>query len=177
MKKTILLLFFLPIFSNAQTSKKDSIWLPMKTFLGEWEGEGEGESGKGKYKRTYELVLNSNYIEVKNESSYPPSKNFPIGEVHQDQGFISYDKGQKKFKLRQFHIEGFVNKYTMESISSDKKHIIFISEEIENIPNGYRARETYHFKNENEFEEIFEIAEPNKDFEVYSKAILKKVKH
>jgi hypothetical protein len=177
MKKTILLFFFLPILSNAQTSKKDSIWLPMKAFLGEWEGEGEGESGKGKYKRTYELVLNNNYIEVKNQSTYPPSKNYPNGEIHKDQGFISYDKGQKKFKLRQFHIEGFVNKYTLDSLSSDNEHLVFMSEEIENIPKGYRAKETYHFKNESEFEEIFEIAEPNKDFEVYSKATLKRIKY
>lgn len=50
-----------------------------------------------------------------------------------------------------------------------------MSEAIENIPKGYRARETYTFISANEFEEVFEIAEPGKDFEVYSKARLKRV--
>ena len=36
--------------------------------------------------------------------------------------------------LRQFHIEGFVNQYKLESISADGKTIVFISEAIENIP-------------------------------------------
>lgn len=49
-------------------------------------------------------------------------------------------KGRKTFVLRQFHIEGFVNQFKIESISPDGKTIIFISESIENIPVGYRQR-------------------------------------
>ena len=78
--------------------------------------------------------------------------------------------------MRQFHIEGFVNQYKIESISPDGKSIIFISESIENIPAGFRARETYQMINENEFTETFELAEPGKDFELYSKATLKRLK-
>lgn len=52
---------------------------------------------------------------------------------------------------------------------------MFVSEAIENIPQGYRARETYIFISENEFEEVFEIAEPGKDFALYSKARLKRI--
>ena len=74
--------------------------------------------------------------------------------------------------LRQFHIEGFVNQFRIDSISPDKKTIVFISESIENIPSGYRAKETYRIVTENEIEETFEIAEPNKDFTVYSKVKL-----
>ena len=70
------------------------------------------------------------------------------------------------FVLRQFHIEGFVNQYRIESISLDKKTIVFISESIENIPPGFRAKETYQILNENEFTETFELAEPGKDFEI-----------
>ncbi|HKZ36563.1 MAG TPA: hypothetical protein VJ184_02855 [Chryseolinea sp.] len=50
--------------------------------------------------------------------------------------------------------------------SSAKKTIVFISESIENIPPGFRAKETYQILNENEFTETFELAEPGKDFEI-----------
>lgn len=94
--------------------------------------------------------------------------------MHEDHGFISYDKRRKTFVLRQFHIEGFVNQFKIESISSDKKSIVFISESIENIPDGYRARETYQIVSDTELTETFELAEPGKEFEIYSKAVLKR---
>lgn len=175
MKYIFALLVFAPIAGSAQTPQ-DSVWLPLKSFIGKWIGESEGQPGKGKYERSYELVLNKKYIEVKNKSTYPQSKENPKGEVHEDHGFISYDKKRKTFVLRQFHVEGFVIQYQIESISPDKKTIVFISENIENIPADFRAKETYHIANDNEFTETFELAEPGKDFELYSKAILKKVK-
>lgn len=175
MRGFIIVFLFVPLMSMAQT-KQDSLWLPFKSFIGKWSGESEGEPGKGKYERSYEIVLNKKFIEVKNKSTYPPSVNNPKGEVHEDHGFISYDKARKTFVLRQFHIEGFVNQYRIESISPDKKTIVFVSESIENIPSGFRAKETYQVVNENEFTEIFELAEPGKDFQVYSKATLKRVR-
>ena len=54
--------------------------------------------------------------------------------------------------------------------------IVFISESLENIPAGYRAKETYRILNENEFTEIFEIAEPGKEFTVYSENRFKRQK-
>ena len=175
MKYVITLLLFVPILSFAQT-KQDSLWLPFKSFIGSWTGESEGQPGKGKYERTYEFALNKKFIEVKNKSFYPPSTDHPKGEVHEDRGFISYDKSRKTFVLRQFHIECFVTQYNIESISPDKKTISFISESMENLPAGFRAKETYQISSESEFLETFELAEPGKDFEIYSKAILKRGK-
>jgi hypothetical protein len=54
------------------------------------------------------------------------------------------------------------------SISEDGKTLIFTAESIENIPVGWRAKETYKILNENEFTETFELAEPDKEFAVYS---------
>ncbi|HOX82793.1 MAG TPA: hypothetical protein PLJ60_10375 [Chryseolinea sp.] len=176
MKKIILFLVFTPALSFGQISKQDSVWLPFKNMIGKWTGISEGQPGKGKYERTYEVLLNKKFIEVKNKSTYPPSKENPKGEVHEDHGFISYDKGRKTFVLRQFHIEGFVNQFKIEFISPDSKTIVFISESIENIPAGFRAKESYRTISENEFVETFELAEPGKDFELYSKATLKRVK-
>ena len=47
---------------------------------------------------------------------------------------------------------------------------MFTTEAIENIPAGWRARETYIL------EEIFELAPPGKDFELYSRNRLTRVK-
>jgi hypothetical protein len=175
MRKILLIALFIPMLSFAQT-KQDSLWRPFKNFIGQWEGKSEGQPGNGKYERSYTSVLNKKFIEVMNKSTYPPSSQNPKGEVHEDHGFISYDKARKTFVLRQFHIEGFVNQYSMESISPDGKKIVFTSEAIENIPAGFRARETYEMISADEFTEVFELAEPGKDFEVYSKAVLKRKK-
>ena len=176
MKASIFALIICPFISHGQMTKQDSIWLPFKFFAGKWSGDSEGQPGKGKYERSYEVVFNKKFIEVKNKSTYPPSTHNPKGEVHEDRGFISYDKARKTFVLRQFHIEGFVNQYRIESISLDGKTIVFVSESIENIPAGFRARETYKIINDDEFIETFEIAEPGKEFELYSKATLKRRK-
>ena len=77
--------------------------------------------------------------------------------------------------LRQFHVEGFVNQYVEDTESSATK-IVFTTESIENIPSGWRARETYVVQGPGEFEEVFELAEGGKPFEVYSRARLKRVK-
>ena len=176
MKRIIPFLLLIPTLSFSQVTKQDSLWAPFRWFAGEWTGDSEGQPGKGKYERIYEVIFNKKFIEVKNKSTYPPTQENPKGEVHEDHGFISYDRARKTFVLRQFHTEGFVNQYRLESISPDSKTIIFISESIENIPAGYRAKETYKINSENEFVEIFELAEPGKEFEVYSKATLKRVK-
>jgi THAP4-like, heme-binding beta-barrel domain len=175
MKKLLFFLLIFPSILHAQLTKKDSAWLPLQPFIGSWSGNGDGEPGIGKYERTYQFILGKNFIEIRNKSTYPPSAgNSQKGEVHEDIGYFSYDKSRKKFKLRQFHAEGFVNEYMLDSISPDKKTIVFITEAIENIPAGWLAKETYHLLNENEIEETFELAEPGKSFQVYTKVKLVK---
>lgn len=87
-------------------------------------------------------------------------------------GLLSYDKARKKLVFRQFHVEGFVNHYVLDSATPEM--FVFASEAIENIPAGFRARETLRFLGDGQLEETFEIAEPDKDFEVYSKTKLAK---
>jgi hypothetical protein len=70
--------------------------------------------------------------------------------------------------FRQFHTEGFVNTYIEDPESSTTK-VVFTSDAIENIPAGFRARETYLMQGADAFEEGFELAEPDKPFEVYSR--------
>lgn len=89
---------------------------------------------------------------------------------------ISFDKSRKQFVFRQFHIESFVIEYVTTSISADSKEIVFTSEGIENIPAGWRARETYKIIGPDEFTETFELAEPGKDFKIYSEGQLHRKK-
>jgi hypothetical protein len=170
----LLTLLTFPITAFAQSSKQDSIWLPVKFLVGTWKGTGGGEPGIGQYERIYQFIFNKMFIEVKNKSAYPPTEKYPKGEIHEDIGYISYDKIRHSFVLRQFHVEGFVNQYKLDSISADGKRIVFVSEAIENIPIGWRAKETYHILDENEFTETFELAPPNKVFEVYTSVTLRR---
>lgn len=165
----------IPVLAQAQLSKSDSLWLPLKPLIGHWAGKGEAPEGKGDYQRTYQFVLNNKFIEVRNKSVYPPSKDKPKGYVHEDYGLISYDQARKSFVLRQFHSEGFVNEYIIDSISPDGKTIVFVTESIENIPKGWRGRETYTL-GDNSFAENFDLAEPGKDFSPYSNASFKRKK-
>jgi hypothetical protein len=54
--------------------------------------------------------------------------------------------------------------------------LVFVTKSIENIPSGWRARETYKIISPGEFEEVFELAPPDKPFELYSRVRLKRVK-
>lgn len=169
MRRAILFLFLVPVIAAAQDiTKKPDVWTPFKYFLGNWQGTGKGEPGVSQLEREYKSVLNGKHIEIKHRSLYAPQEKNPKGETHEDIGFISYDRGRKSFMMRQFHVEGFVIQYKAETVSEDGKLIVFTSESIENIPAGWRAKETYRILNENEFTETFELAEPGKDFKVYS---------
>lgn len=159
----------------AQSAAPADTLAPVARLVGRWTGTSEGQPGKGQVERQYERVLGSKFIQVRNRSTYPPQEKNPKGETHEDIGFFSFDRARKLMVFRQFHVEGFVNQYGLEP-SSTVDRVVFISESIENIPAGFRARETYVFSGSDQFEEIFQIAEPGKDFEVYSRSRLTRVK-
>ncbi|MDZ4806481.1 MAG: hypothetical protein SGI90_16630 [Candidatus Eisenbacteria bacterium] len=158
------------------TGANTSPWTPLHYFLGSWTGEGHGEPGVSTVEREYAPALNDRFIEVKNRSTYLPQEKNSKGEVHEDRGFISWDRARKRFVFRQFHIEGFVNQYLADSVSASPDSIEFTSEAIENIPAGFRARETYRILGPDEFVERFEMAEPNGPFALYSKSRFKRKK-
>jgi len=160
--------------AGAQTPTKPDHFDVFRFFLGAWEGSGEGRPGKSQVTRAYTLVLDGRFIEVRNRSFYSPQEGNP-GEDHRDVGYLSYDSARGKHVLRQFHVEGFVNQYVHESTSEDGKTLTFVTEAIENIPPGWRARETYRLLGPDELVERFELAEPGKDFELYSETRLRRV--
>jgi hypothetical protein len=156
---------------------KPDRFAPLRFLGGTWRGDQAGQPGRGTAERTYQFILDDRFLQETNTSTYPPREKNKNGEVHHHMSMISYDTARKLFVFRQFHTEGFVNTYVQQpQASADDKTIVFVSEAIENIPPGYRARETYTILSRDEFTERFEIAEPGKDFELYSEARLKRVR-
>jgi len=124
--------------------------------------------------REYTRVLDSRFIRVQNRSVYQPQERNPKGETHEDFGVFSFDTSRRRALLRQFHVEGLVNQDVADlDVQPDK--FVFTSEAIENIPAGWRARETYTVLGPDEFEEVFELAGPEKPFALYSRVRLKRV--
>lgn len=174
MKTVALALMLLTAALGPQTETEPDRFEAFQFFLGAWEGEGQGKPGKSRVSREYTLVLDGRFIEVRNQSIYAPQEGNP-GEDHRDIGYISFDSTRGKHVLRQFHVEGFVNQYVHESTSEDGKTLVFVTEAIENIPAGWRARETYILVGPDELIERFALAEPGKDFELYTENRFRRV--
>ena len=164
-----------PQVSAQQSASRPDRFAALRFLSGTWRGEQAGQPGRGTAERTYQFILNDRFLQETNTSTYPPQEKNKNGEVHHHMSMISYDTARKLFVFRQFHTEGFVNTYVQQPTVDDKT-IVFVSEAIENIPAGYRARETYTILSGDEFTERFEIAEPGKDFELYSEARMKRVR-
>ncbi|HEU4365084.1 MAG TPA: hypothetical protein VFT13_06415, partial [Candidatus Krumholzibacteria bacterium] len=88
----------------------------------------------------------------------------------------SYDRERKTLVLRQFHQEGFVNQYVLNAAESKPGKLVFDSERFENFDNRWKARETYEIRSVDEFVETFELGEPGKKLEVYSRNHFKRYK-
>ena len=148
---------------------------PLDFLVGKWTGTSIGDPGEGTVEREYSFIIGGKFLQCRNRSVYPVQPKNPKGETHEDIGIFSFDRAKKQLVLRQFHTETFVNQYRADP-SSSADHLVFVTDAIENIPAGFRARESYRRIGPDEFEEVFEIAEPGKDFAVYSRSRLKRVK-
>jgi hypothetical protein len=150
------------------------MWKPFNFFIGAWQGSGQGKPGTSHVERKYEFVLNEKFLFVQSRAVYEPQEKNPNGEIHEDWGLISYDKARETYILRQFHVEGFVNQYCLDQLAEDGQTMSFVTEGIENISPGWKAKETYHILGPDEFIEIFELAAPGKEFETYSESRLRR---
>lgn len=128
-------------------------------IIGDWSGTGSGfGNNKSKIESSFQPVMDSNYIEVKNESWFEPTEKNPKGEHHLDKGFISYDKSRKLIILREFNSEGYFNQYVLNDSISNENTLVFETEFIENfVPNG-KAKLTIKKISENEIETVFDVS-------------------
>lgn len=175
MKKLMTLILFVLCAVALSAQELPQHWNSLKYFEGNWTGEESGKAGIGKGERVYEFIFTNKYLYCENTSKFEPQEKYPKGEVHQDRKYFSYDSFRKLHVLREFHIEGFVNQYYFDSGTSSDSILVFMSEAIENVPPGFRARITYNLLNGNKFEESFELAPHGKDFSLYLKNIWTKI--
>ncbi|MBX9601900.1 MAG: hypothetical protein K2X35_12880 [Bryobacteraceae bacterium] len=143
-------------------------WTHLRALAGEWEGPASGEPGKGVCTRSYRFELQNRFLVLRNKCVYEPKSPGASPEVHEDFGVFSFDKALGKIVFRQFHVEGFVNEYILEAAADDGKALEFVTRRIENIPPGWRAKELYRLESPDEMQEIFSLAGPGKEFQVYS---------
>lgn len=158
----------------AQQPSQDNFAV-LAQLVGKWSGTSEGQPGNSTVERDYERVLGGRFIRARNRSTYLPQEKNPKGERHEDEGLFSFDRARKRIVFRQFHVEGFVNTY-VQDMDAKPGTVSFTTESIENIPAGWRARETYLFHGPDEIEEVFELAEAGKPFAIYSRTRLRRVK-
>jgi len=156
-RKSLLVLGLLLSFviSFAQTNQFEKI----NFIIGDWTGTGAGfGNNKSKIESSFNLVMDGNYIEIRNESKFEPTEQNPEGEHHIDKGFISFDKSRNSIIIRQFNNEGYYNQYVLNDSISNENLLIFETELIENfVPNG-KAKWTIKKINENEIETIFDVS-------------------
>ena len=175
MRYLLLVISFIAPVLQAQSPAASDPWAPIAYLVGTWEGVIEGQPGKGTARRVYSRALNNRFIRVVHRNEYPPQEKNPKGEIHEEEGFFSVDRARKRIVFRQFHTESFVVTY-IEAGETTPSKVVFESEGIENIPAGYKARETFVALGPDAFDETFELAGPGKPFEVYSKTSFRRVK-
>lgn len=147
----------------------------LAVLLGTWEGATDGLAGKGTVRRTYTKTLRDRFIRVINRSEYAPQANRALGEIHEEEGFIGFDRARKRLVFRQFHVEGSVHQY-VEDLTSTATRLLFTSEAIENVGAGWRSRTAYTFNGPDAFEEVVERSEAGKPFATWSHSTFKRIR-
>ena len=160
---TTIAIALLPGLAHAQSRQPDP-WRLLRPFVGSWAGDETGSPGVGKGERIYEFVIDGHFLHFRNISRFEPQERNPEGETHEDWGFFSYDLNRERIVLRQFFIEAFVIKYVLASEDEETGRLVFLSEDVENAPPGFRARYIITRRHADEFEEVFELANPDEDF-------------
>jgi len=160
---TLVAIALLPGLAHAQSEQPDP-WRPLRAFIGSWAGDETGAPGVGKGERNYKFVIDGNFLHFRNISRFKPQERNPEGETHEDWGFFSHDTNRERIVLRQFFVEGFVIRYVLASEDEEAGRLVFLSEDVENAPPGFRARYIITRQNADQFEEVFELADPGKDF-------------
>ena len=168
--RVLLIAFLIAVSAVAQSDP----WAPLRAFEGRWEGDTSGKPGQGTTEREYRFEMNGKFLFQRDKSVYRSQDPTAKPLTHEDFGIFSYDTDLKKIVWRQFHSEGMVNEYTLDSVSGDGKSLEFVTTRIENLP-GVRAKKQYRVVSSSEIEETFWLAQPGKDFEVYTVAHLKRI--
>ncbi len=148
---------------GGQEPELPDFWATFRFMTGEWQGDAAGASGAGRGSRTCRFILENRFLHCRSELRLVPPEQTRGAEHRLEWSFLSYDLHRRKFILREFNNEGFVNQYVLESVIGGS-HFLFVSENIENALPGFRARITLAIESEAEFSEKLELARPSQEF-------------
>jgi hypothetical protein len=159
-----LLLATMPAMAAA--AKPDGL-APIAKLIGDWTGVSEGEPGTAATTRHATRAQNDHFVFVEGRSVYPKQDKNKSGEIHTQLDVWSYDKARKLIVLRQFDSLGFASTYVQDKAASINGKFVLVSEHLENVPAGLKARYTFEFKGTDEYHELFELDENGKGFQTY----------
>ncbi len=138
-------------------------WAPLRLLVGTWEGEIDGRLGKGRGVRRYEFVVGDRYLLCRHVSVRLPQEKSPEGDQHEELALFSFDTERGQVVYREFMIEGVVVRSACEV---DGMRVVCTSEAVESGP-GIRARLTLEIADRYRFTEIYELAFPGRELELY----------
>ena len=167
LKRALILVSIVPTIGQSQDNTFNSL---VDHLLGEWKSIQEACVGIGRASRMYSMVVDGRYLHVVNKAYFEPDSSHPTGSVHHDWGMFSYDNIRKMVLWREFNSEGFVITYSLGNVSPDGMTYIFLSETVDNLPAGWRARTTITLTGADRFDELFEVAKPGGEFRTYVKS-------
>ncbi|MDP3749943.1 MAG: hypothetical protein Q8Q88_23190 [Phenylobacterium sp.] len=136
-------------------------------LIGGWTGVGEGQPGVSAAVRCARRVQGGRFLMVEGRSVYPKQEANKAGEVHTSVDFWSYDMARKRLVLRQFDSLGFVSTYVQDLRASTPRRFVLVSEALENVPPGWKARYTYEVLGPDEYHELFELDVDGKGLKTY----------
>ena len=113
--------------------------------------------------RHYEFIFNDQFLVGRHASIRLPQELSPKGDYHRELSVYSFDSERDTIVLRQFIIEGYVLQYACET---EPMRFVCVTENVEN-GTGMAARMTLEFESPYRFSEVFELADPGKELQVY----------
>jgi hypothetical protein len=147
---------------EAATEEADP-WELLRLLEGSWTGTIDGKLGTGTGVRQYDFVLGGRYLACRHESVRLPQEKSPKGDQHQELAIFSFDDERRKIVLREFMVEGVVSRYVCDT---EDRQLVCVTEAVESGP-GIRARLTLEVTDRYRFTEIYEIAWPGRELELY----------
>lgn len=172
----IVFTLFLPLLLLSQQNNTGDPWEYLRFLEGTWEGTGEGMSGISSVIQEYQFILNKQFLRMTTKSIFKPQEKNPKGEIHEDIGIFSFDQTRKVFVLRSFYVEGFVNQYVFNPFSEDSGPMEFVTESVENAPQGTKAKLVFRMLSDDKIEQSFHVAFPGQKYSCFSTNTLERKK-
>jgi hypothetical protein len=157
---TILIMIFALATDSAvamQTNERADPLAAIGWLVGDWTGVGEGQPGTSASSRHAERAHDGHFIRIDGRSVYPRQERNRTGEIHTSLDIWSYDRRRGLIVMRQFDSLGFASTYVQDRAASTNARLVLVSESLENVPAGWRARYTYEHPAADEYLELFEL--------------------